>query len=400
MEGLQNGRSITHEHLWTKTFILVILVNFLMFMSMYLLMPTLPVYAQEIGGSKTAAGLIVGLFTLSAVVVRPWSGSLADRRGRKVVLIGGIVIFLGSVLAYRWIYTVVILLGLRLLHGTGWGAMTTAAGTIAADVIPARRRAEGMGYYGLSTVMAMSAGPYLGLRVMEQYSFQTLFFVSALIAAVGLFTALLISYEGIRGNAGREVKQAGVIEKTALPPSLVLFFAALTYGGIITFLPSYAAYRGIRVEDVGLFFTVYALVLLFSRPVMGRLADRYGAGAVLVPGTTILSLALLTLSAAGSLPWFLLAAVLYGLGFGAIQPVLNAVAITLAPVERRGAANATFFSAMDLGIGFGAVLLGALSQRLGYSLMYVSSAVFALASLITYLFFLRGKLAKPEKQRT
>lgn len=121
------------------------------------------------------------------------------------------------------------------------------------------------------------------------------------------------------------------MEKTAIAPSLVLFFITLTYGGIVTFLPSYADHKG--VENIGLFFTVYALVLLLSRPIIGKLADWYGVRKFLVTGILLIALALLFLSIASSLPIFLLVAVLYGLGFGTVQPILNALVISLSPPE-------------------------------------------------------------------
>lgn len=156
---MQKDGSDVKASLWTRPFILIILVNFMMFSSMYVLLPTLPVYAQRIGGNETVAGLIVGLFTISAVVMRPISGNLLDRKGRKVLLNAGILIFLFSALAYNLASVILVLLALRVVHGAGWGVMTTAAGTIASDIIPAPRRGEGMGYYGVSSTVAMSLGP-------------------------------------------------------------------------------------------------------------------------------------------------------------------------------------------------------------------------------------------------
>jgi len=395
---LHSDKSAVRADIWTRPFILVILVNFLMFTSMYILLPTLPDYAKSIGGSETVAGLIVGLFTFAAVLVRPFSGNLLDSKGRKVVLIAGITIFLVSAASYTWAYLVWMLLALRMVHGLGWGVTTTAAGTVASDIIPAARRGEGMGYYGISSTIAMSVGPALGLAIIAHYSFERLFIISVLFAAAGLVTGLFINYEGIDGKAGDSSKMDGgtklkgvIIEKSAIAPSLVLFFTALSYGGIVTFLKPYADFRGI--ENIGPFFTVYALVLLFGRPVMGKMADRYGAGPLLVPGILLIAAALFTLMNASSMAVFLLAAVLYGLGFGAVQPVLNALVISLAPPERRGAANATFFSAMDLGIGLGAVILGAISEWVGYSLMYGISTLFALLALAIYFVVLRPRLA-------
>jgi len=378
--------------IWNKTFFLILSVSFLMFMSMYMLLPTLPLYAQTIGGNETVAGTIVGIFTLSAVLVRPWFGNLLDRKGRKVILVIGIGIFLVSVLAYNLAFSIMILLALRMLHGIGWGASTTATGTMASDVIPAARRAEGMGYYGIAATIAMSLGPALGLYLVKYSSYSVLFTGAAILAALGLAGSFLINYETPRHpeKAKASLGKGVILEKTAIAPALVLFFITLTYGGIITFLPSYAGSRG--VENIGVFFTVYALVLLVGRPIIGKLADRYGARKFLVPGILLIASALLLLALATSLPMFLLVGIVYGLGFGTVQPILNALVISLAPPERRGAANATFAVAMDMGIGLGAVSLGFLAQQMGYVYMYGSSAIFALLALIMYFAILRQKL--------
>ncbi len=379
--------------IWNKTFFLILLVSFCMFFSMYMLLPTLPLYAQTLGGNETVAGTIVAFFTLSAVLVRPWFGNLLDRKGRKIILIIGVGMFLVSSLAYNLAFSIITLLALRVVHGIGWGASTTATGTIASDVIPAVRRAEGMGYYGISATIAMSLGPALGLYLVEYSSYPVLFTGSAILAALGLVGSLFINYETPRKNqdeAKASLVKGVILEKTAIPPALVLFFITLTYGGIVSFLPSYAAYRG--VENIGVFFTVYALVLLFGRPIIGRLADRYGEQKFLVPGILLIAVALLLLVKASSLPMFLLVGVVYGLGFGTVQPILNALVISLSPPERRGAANATFAVAMDLGIGLGAVTLGFLAQKMGYEYMYGCSSIFALLALVMYFTLLRKNL--------
>ncbi|GAB6152128.1 MFS transporter [Desulfosporosinus burensis] len=391
--SMPKANAVPQAQIWNKTFFLILVVSFCMFLSMYMLLPTLPLYAQTLGGNETVAGTIVALFTLSAVLVRPWFGNMLDRKGRKVILLIGVSIFLVSVLAYHLAFSIITLLALRVVHGVGWGASTTATGTMASDVIPAVRRAEGMGYYGIAATIAMSLGPAMGLYLVEYSSYSVLFTGSAILAALGLAGSFFINYETPRINsqkAGVPLTKGVILEKTALPPALVLFFITLTYGGIVSFLPSYAHYRG--VENIGMFFTVYALVLLFGRPIIGKLADRYGARKFLVPGILLIATALLLLVMATSLPMFLLVGVVYGLGFGTVQPILNALVISLSPPERRGAANATFAVAMDLGIGLGAVLLGFLAQKMGYVYMYGSSAIFALLALVMYYTLLRKKL--------
>jgi MFS family permease len=379
------------QKLWSKEFMLVILANFLVFTSMYMLLPTLPLYAQFIGGSQSMAGLIVGIFTLAAVVFRPLFGNMLDQIGRKRVLLLGVGIFAVTTASYHATSLIIILLAVRLLQGVGWGATTTATGTIASDVIPPARRAEGMGYFGMASTVAMSIGPAWGLALTSHSSYSMLFTLATVLSLLCLGASWLINYEQKNPVSLPTDRKGVIIEKTAVVPSVVLLFVSLTYGGIVTFLPGYAAYRGIT--DIGLFFTTFAISLLVTRPFMGKAADRLGFSAILLPGMLLLGAALQVLVHATTLPQFLVAAVLYGLGFGSVQPILNAITIALAPPQRRGAANATFMSAMDTGIGLGAIIWGMVAERLGFSYIYGYSTVLIAISLGCYLLLLHRKLS-------
>lgn len=389
-------------HLWGRTFILTILASFFTITSTHVLMSTLPIYVQQMGGSKTAAGLIISVFTISAVLFRPLAGNLVDTKGRRVVLLAGIAILILGSFSYAFVSTVVLLLVIRFFHGIGWSAATTASGTVVADIVPPERRGEGIGYYGVASTLAMAVGPSLGLYLSGRHGYHAVFVFSCLLGAIGLAGAVMIGYEGKgreqvdhrdrreKGLPGFE----GLVEKTALPTSAVILFIAFTYGGIITFIPSYALYRGI--DNAGSFFTVYALAVLAARLFTGRIADKYGGSRVMLPGMLLMGLSLVMLAYALTMGGFLLAGVFYGLGFGAVQPVLNAITVTLAPENRRGAANATFFSAMDVGIGIGAAAWGIVSQRSGFPFVYGLSSVFILLSLAAYFAVLKNKL--PENQ--
>ncbi|MEG6585287.1 MFS transporter [Dendrosporobacter sp. 1207_IL3150] len=380
------------QKLWTKDFLLVILANFLVFTSMYMLLPTLPLYAQYIGGSQSMAGLIVGAFTLAAVLFRPWFGNMLDSTGRKNVLMLGVAIFTLTTAAYSISSIIVILLSVRLLQGIGWGATTTATGTIASDVIPPARRSEGMAYFGMASTIAMSVGPALGLYLTSHSSYTVLFMLATILSLLCFVTAVFINYEKPAKTINKSVIKGVIIEKTAVIPSLILLVIALTYGGIITFLPAYAAYRG--VSDIGIFFTTFALSLLITRPLMGKAGDRYGFSVVLLPGMLFLGAALIQLITASSLADFLIAAVFYGFGFGAVQPILNAITITLAPPERRGAATATFMSAMDTGIGVGAIIWGLVAEKFGFTYIFSGSTFLIIVALILYIFLLHSKLSQ------
>ncbi|MCL4516461.1 MAG: MFS transporter [Firmicutes bacterium] len=394
--GMDGGaRQQAKPPLWTRNFVLISLANLLVFLGFQMLMPTLPLYVAKLGGQASAIGIVVGVFTISAVAMRPLVGVGLDRWGRMGFLFLGLGVFILSVLSYNLAGAIPVLLGLRLVHGFGWGAYTTSSGTIAADVIPAARRGEGMGYYGLSGNLAMAVAPVLGLFIANRYGFGSLFWTSATLAFLAIFLAAGIRLQAanntaitvgaaIPGGAGGQAPRGktAFFERSALLPSLVVLLVTITYGGVVTFVTLFAAQRGIR--NVGAFFTVFAVVLMATRPFAGVLADKRGFRTVLIPGLLMVGAGMLTLGLAGNLAGLFLAAALYGIGFGAVQPTLQALTVQLAPPARRGVANATFFSAFDLGISLGSIFLGLVAQWIGYGGMYAVSALFALLGLAMF----------------
>ncbi len=383
------GAPPAKDRLWTSNFVLACFITLASFASFYFLLTTLPVYIVRIGGSESQVGLIIGVFSITALILRPVVGRAADDYGRRVfILAGNVILALASGL-YALASTVPLLLGLRVLHGVGWAAFGTAASALVADVAPRSRRGEAMGYYGMFTNLAMAVGPAAGVILMQAYSFPVLFLASAGVALIAVVLALVVR-EPARTGSPRvgEGPAAGVIEPSSLFPALILLLTATTYGSIVSFLPLFASERGLG--NPGLFFTVYALVLLVARGFTGQLSDRYGRVAVIAPGLVLAALALWLLAMASALPAFVVAAVLYGLAFAAVQPALMALVVDRAAPQRRGAALGTFTSAMDLGIGLGSIVWGVLAQLAGYGVVYAAAGAVALAALFVFLAGARG----------
>lgn len=373
---------IPRPKLWTWNFILIMLANCFVFISFQMLLPSLPVYVQHLGAKEDIVGLVTGIFTITAVGFRPFAGQALDTRGRRNVYILGLLIIILSIFAYNFAPTVAVILALRLVHGVGWGTATTAAGTIAADFLPKPRLGEGMGYYGLTTVIAMALGPAMGLQLIKIWGFSKLFYSSAFLAVVGTLFALLIRYQKITADPGKPKEKPALYERKAYKPAVVIFFITLTYGSVVTFIALYAAQ--FQIENIGIFFTVYALTLLVSRPTFGRLADKKGFNSAMIPGIIFVGITMIILFFANNLPLFLLAAVTYGVGFGAVQPSLQAMAVYDVPPWRRGAANGTFMSGFDLGIGMGSMIWGMVAKYTGYSLMYLLAVIPVIIAFVLY----------------
>jgi len=375
------------DKIWTRDFILICLANFFIFLGFQMTLPTLPLFVKELGGSDQLIGVIVGIFTFSALLFRPYAGHSLESKGRKFVYMLGLIIFVVSVGSYAFIISITLLIIMRIAQGIGWGFSTTATGTIATDLIPPKRRGEGMGYFGLSGNLALAFGPALGLTLVDVISFTQLFLICSASGFVAVLLSSKIRYKQVEKSPHKTVTvKFDIFEKTAVQPSVLLFFITVTFGGITSFLPLYAAQKGI--SGIETYFLVYAIFLMISRTFAGKIYDKRGHVYVFLPGTIMIFFAMLLLSWLPSTFGMLFAAGLYGLGFGSVQPALQAWAVDKAPDNRKGMANATFFSFFDLGVGIGAMGFGVLAGMFGYHAIYLTAAGSVTLSILLYIYLL------------
>jgi MFS family permease len=374
------------ERLWTKPFILMTIGNLFLFNAFYMLYPTLPLFIKQIGGNESQVGLAMGAFMLSAVIFRPIVGGLLDRFGRRPFIIWGLLLFTLVMYMYDWVGGIVVLMGLRILHGMSWAVSTTATMTAITDMIPSTRRGEGMGWFSTSMTLAMAIGPMFGIWVTQNLSYNALFLFAVVLSAAALLLTLGAKMP-FRQQSG--VRKIELFEKSVLPVAASVFFLFIAYGGITTFVPLFA--ESIQVNS-GAFFLAFAATLAISRPISGKFSDRYGEIFVIVPALVTTICALIVLSLSTGLIGVLISAFLYGIGFGSAQPALQAATIRLARPDRLGVANATISTANDLGIGLGAIMLGWVSQYTSYQVLFAVSAVSVAFSLILFTFFVKRLL--------
>lgn len=382
----QAAKNIDQPKLWTRDFILICTATFFIFCAFQILMPILPKYAQTLGADEKIVGLVTGLFTISALLARPFIGRELDRGGRRRIYLLGLVIFFLAILGYLWAPTLLLLMAFRLVHGVGWAGASTAAGTIVADIIPPARRGEGMGYYGVASTLAMAVAPALGLTLLVKYDFTLIFIVSLVLTGGAFIIGRAIKLES-HSKPQDGQKKATIFDLRALKSSLVLFFMTFSYGGMVTFLPLHAQEQGI--ENIGPFFTIYAIGLLITRPIAGKYYDRKGPDLIVIIGMIAMFLGTFILGQSSSLSIFMVCGILYGIGFGSVQPTLLALALHGVEPQRRGAVNGTVFSFFDLGIGLGSMVLGVFADSFGYSNMYTFASIAPLVGLA--LFFLWPK---------
>ncbi|MGE7906869.1 MFS transporter [Peribacillus sp. NPDC094092] len=390
-ETLMDERVRGTDKIWTRDFIMICLANMCIFMGFQMTMPTLPLFVEQLGGDDRLVGAVLGIFTFSALLVRPIAGRLLETKGRRIVFSAGLAIFALSVGSFGFMGSIGLLFMMRIVQGVGWGFSSTASGTIASDIIPAKRRGEGMGYYGLSGNLALAFGPSLGLFLVTVIPFQELFLICSLLGLFAIIAASLIRYQKVESDPSAAVraKRFDVYEKSALQPSLLIFFISVTFGGIATFLPLYTAEKG--VDGIQWYFLVYAMALMVTRLFAGRLYDRRGHRAIFVPSTLLIMVGMLLLAWMPSEAVLYIAAVLYGFGFGSVQPALQAWSIEKTPPNRKAMANATYFSFFDLGVGIGAIVFGQIGFLFGYRSIYITAAASIFISMIVYLCIIRSE---------
>jgi MFS family permease len=376
-------QSPTHTRLWTRDFALLLGSTLLVWSSFYFLLPVLPLYVvQRLGGTPAQVGLLMAAVGVLSVVGRLFSGWAADRWGRRPVQLLFLALFAVIVFGYNLAATFGLLLLVRFLHGFPFGGGTTAGQVVASDLVPAERRGEGIGYYALSQTMAMAAGPALAFAILGRGEFGRLFVVAGLLGVGAFVLAWAIRHPLVR-DPGVRFSLSGLFERRVLWMSVVGLFIALGYSGVTSFITLYA--QELHVANPGVFYTLYAVGMVLVRAVVGRIVDRRGPGWVMAAGLALLALCYITLALSQTVLGYIAGGLLFGLGYGASIPTVQAMAVDVVPPARRGAANATLFAIFDTGMSIGPYLNGLLVESGGYRPMYlVGAALLAVPVLVFY----------------
>ncbi|MGI6334387.1 MAG: MFS transporter [Saccharofermentanales bacterium] len=387
------------QPLWSRNFIFICLIGLLVSVGMQVLNSTMTLYADSLGASATFSGVMGTLFAIFAGLFRMISGRVSDVRGRRVTMMVGAVIFSISLLAFGAFAVLPALLVFRSTQAIGFSSISTASAAAAADVTPRKRLGEGLGFFSLGQSLSMAIGPAFGLAFAGRGEFKTLYFITAGLVAVCFLIALSLNYEKKMTRTRPDIaeakdkpddlKQRGIwtfLDRNALPASLTYMLVCLASGGIVTFLPLYA--KGKDFTHISIFFLLQAAAMFLTRLLAGRIFDRKGPLLVLIPALCCSSIAFAMILLAQNEVIFLLAGFFYGIGFGTLQPVYNALAMQQAPFYRRGAASATFNLSVDLGIGAGAAIWGIIIDQSGFSPMFIGSIglmlLTALASVVLF----------------
>lgn len=367
--------------LFTRSFTVICLATFFFYASFYLILPVMPLYVGAMGATSFQIGLIIGLFAMMAMVLRPPTGWIIDTRGCRVVLVAGMAIFLLASLGYVIAHSVGAVLALRLFHGMGMGLFPTAATVVVAEVAPPARRGEAMGWFGIANSVGLILGPAVGMPIAAGAGFRTLFLVAGGVALIGLVCIGMLPRIGrVPAQIARPPRPQDFFSPAAVLPSVLLLFLYVPYGAMLAFIPLVAADRGLG--NPGTFYTAFALAVLVIRSRAGHVSDRRGRPAVIIPGLLVAGVAFAILALTSGRIWMLVGAAIYGFGFGSVQPALMALTADRVPPEERGKAMGTFYTAWELGIMTGSTGAGLLLEVTDFSLMLLAGSFMPMAGAL------------------
>lgn len=324
-----------------------------------MLIPELPAYLESLGGGEYK-GLIIALFTVTALISRPFSGKLADSIGRRPVMLFGALVCLICSFIYPLLTTISGFMLLRLLHGFSTGFTPTGQAAYLGDIIPANKRGEAMGLLGTAGTLGMAAGPAIGGTLANLFGLNVMFYTSSLFGFLSI--VILLNIKETLGNKMRfstnsvKIQRHDLFEPLVLVPCLIMLLYAYSYGACFTLLPDLGEYVGIK--NKGLLFTFLTVASLMVRLLAGKASDHYGRVPVLKVSTFLLAASLLIIGL-GSEPWHIIVGVsIYGAGQGMTSPTLLAWATDLSNEKFKGRGISSLYIFMEAGIGVGALLSG------------------------------------------
>ena len=366
--------------------------TFTVFLSVFQLLPTAPFHILALGGSTFASGLFLGFLTYSSALSAPATGALADRLGTRRILLTSSLAIAGFSIAYAVIPDYRVSLVLVLIHGVFWSGLLSASAAYLTNMLPERRRAEGIAYWGLSSVAAIAVGPSIGFWIFR-FGWGTL---CAGAAALNLIMAAIAwRLPSQQAPAPSEVSRRFGVEWRVLLISLTLFMYSFGYGGITSFSALYADANSVAPK--GLYLTTLAIVMLVTRPFSGRLGDRFGYRRVFLPCLLLISAGLACLALGGTRVWLVLSATIFGLGFGTAYPAYVGYVMRHVGADRRGAAFGAILAAFDTGIGTGSTTMGWLIGNYGFASAFATAA--ALSALALPYFLIADRTFTPTRSR-
>lgn len=383
------------EKLWTPNFLTACAGNFLLFFAFYLLIPIFPLYLiDEFQASKSMVGIVLASYTLAALLVRPVSGFLLDLFRRKPQYLLAFLAFVLTFISYPLATSINLFLFFRILHGISFGFVTTAGNSLVVDILPASRRGEGLGFFGVANNMAMVVGPMTSLFMHEKYEYDVIFYLAIASGLLGFIFATLISVK--KPFEQKEVQPISFDRFflfKGFKAGVTLLLTGIPYGMFITYLAIYGRELGIQ-SGIGLFFSLLAVGMITSRLFSGKMVDRGKLNNAIETGLLVSMVGMFLLASLQRMTGvsdllvnvlFFIIPVILGFGYGMTFPAYNTLFVNLAPNNRRATASSTFMTSWDLGVGLGLVLGGQFADSEGG--LPLAFLIGSLMILFSYIYF-------------
>jgi MFS family permease len=372
------------ERIWSRDYILLILSNFLMYIVYYAILSALPVYlVSDLHATKFQVGVVVGAYTVASVLVRPFSGFALDRFGRRTILLLGLVFYTALISGYLVALTIAALIILRVAQGLVWAFTTVSGSTIAVDITVPEKRGEGIGYHALSTTLGMSVGPVIGLFICHHWGYMTMFIAGILISLASLFSAVSVRLPKKIVSGNRIPFEWGALfERNSVLPSVNVFITMIAYGGMMSFVALYGLEIGIH--NSSFYFLVLSIGIAAARIIIGKEFDRNGPRKILTVCMMLLIAGFPVLGLARNGYLFYGSALIIGFGNGVIFPTFQSMINNIADPARRGSANSTLYTAVDLGMGIGMIMGGFIAQHYSMRWIFFINGVLCLSALLFF----------------
>ena len=385
---IKGDTNMDSNRLWSPAFTNYGISSGILYMTQYVLVAALPiVITSELSGSDLDAGLAMTYFQIGTILCRIFAGRLIDGFNKRIVLLISTALFFIIMGLFNFTTSLEAVFVLRGLHGVVFALGTTVMATLAVLVLPPNRKGEGVNMFAIFSNIAMVLGPAIGLYALSSYGSMALYIFLTVMTGLAMVLSNIIPLSK-ELTLPKQSKYKGwhisqFIENKSLPWALMGLFIGFTYSGVLVFIPIELNSMGAGIWGSA-FFAIFALMIIISRPIVGKIYARYGSKIIIYTGLGLFILGLFGLGLAITPLAILFTAPLLGLGYGAAQPAFQALAIQSAPIERAGVSTATYFLALDISVGAGSVILAVLASAWGYQYLYMFTALVMVIALALY----------------
>lgn len=387
---MQNGMS----KIWNPQFTRIFIASCVFYLGLQTMMSLITKYANTMTDSAVKVGLVSSAFAFSALFMKIFAGPAADTFNKKWVIFFATLLLSAAAFGYSISGSITSLIVFRLVQGTAQAFTAIALLAFASDFLPKEKMTSGIGMYSLGQTACAAVAPAFGLKMTQLFGYAAMFAACGILLIISGMLILTIKTDFVQTKRFK-ITLKGIAVKEAIVPAVVMGLLLMAYSIISSYLLIYADIQG--VSGISLFFTVNAVVMLIARPLISKLADRYGTAKVMIPGLVVFGVSFFIISGANKLWIFLVASVAIGLSYGACQPLIQAICIKTVGPERRGSASNTNYLGFDIGNMLGPLLCGKAVDSFGYDITWKLAAI-PVAMAIMILLFWRTKADEIEAE--